>query len=195
MSASEAREWAWFTASVLARIVLGTFVVAVLWSVLPIAFGWTSAVVVSGSMLPKIRPGDVAIAGPVRAADLRPGMPVLVENPAKPGRLLLHRVVRRNTDGTLVTKGDANPTTDSMPVPAAAVRGLPRLLIRWIGLPVYWHGRGEDRKVLATVALTLALLVVATRQEDDAAAPRHARRPQHRRARFRWDPAMPNRKV
>ncbi|MBB4744471.1 signal peptidase [Actinoplanes octamycinicus] len=194
MTAPEAREWAWFTASVLARILLGTCVVAVLWSILPIAFGWTSAVVISGSMLPRIRPGDVAIAGPVRAGDLKPGMPVLVDNPARPGRLLLHRVVRRNPDGTLVTKGDANAAEDSTPVPPGAVRGLPRLLIRWIGLPVYWHGRGEHRKVLATLVVTLVLLVVAMRREDDDAGPRHARHPRHRRERFRCQPSVPNRR-
>ncbi|AEV86124.1 Signal peptidase I W [Actinoplanes sp. SE50] len=179
---AEARAWAWFIASVLARILLGTCAVAVLWSLLPVVFGWTSVVVVSGSMLPKIHSGDVAIAGPISAAKMRPGMAVLVDNPARPGHLLLHRVVRRTADGSLITKGDANATEDSTPVPPSSVRGLPRLLIRWIGLPVYWHGRGEHRKVLATGVAVAVLLAVAMRNEEAADhAAGHRRRPRHRR--------------
>jgi signal peptidase I len=167
---SGARAWASCAAVIFARTLLGTAVVAVLWSVGPMAFGWTSVVIVSGSMEPKLHPGDVAIARPISGKKVHPGQPVLVENPAKPGKLLLHRIIRRNADGSLVTKGDANADEDSDPVPESSVRALPRLLVKYIGLPMYWYGRGEYKRVAAAVAVVVVLGVVATRrveEEDD----------------------------
>jgi len=166
-SPSQTRAWAWLIMSLSARIILGTTAVAVLWSVVPVAFGWTSVVVVSGSMGPRVRAGDVAIASPIEAAEVRPGQPLLVENPSEPGRLLLHRVIRRNTDGSLVTKGDANSVEDSTPVPPEAVRGLPRLLVRWIGLPVHWYGQREYPKVWITGAVAVLLSMLAAKRLDE----------------------------
>ncbi|WIM93785.1 signal peptidase I [Actinoplanes oblitus] len=179
---------AWFVSSLLARISLGTAAVAVLWSVLLIPFGWTSAVVVSGSMMPEIRAGDVAIASPIDPADVRPGQPILVDNPAKPGRLLLHRVVRRNPDGSFVTRGDANRVDDSLPVPPGSVRGLPRLLVRYVGLPVYWHARGDYRHLTVTAGLLVTLgLLAAKRPDEDGDAGLHRAGGGH----ARWRPGRP----
>ncbi|MFC4065424.1 hypothetical protein [Actinoplanes subglobosus] len=164
---SEERAWARLVVILAARITIGTAVVGVLWSIIPVAFGWTSVVVTSGSMGPRIRAGDVAIASPATGAEMMPGQPVLADNPVRPGTMLLHRVIRRNPDGTLVTKGDANPTEDSTPVAPGAVEGRPRLLVRWIGLPVYWQGVGEHRKVALTLVAGLVLTIIATRRTDD----------------------------
>ena len=52
---------------------------------LPVFFGWTTTVVLTGSMAPALRPGDVVIAAPVPAARigaLAPGAVVLVHDPA-----------------------------------------------------------------------------------------------------------------
>src|SRR5881392_868454 len=79
-----------------------------LWSLVPVLFGWTVTVVVSGSMVPTLRPGDVVVVSPVRAADvgrLTPGKVILVADPAHPGQLLSHRLVGFTTDGNLITKG------------------------------------------------------------------------------------------
>lgn len=164
---AEERAWARLVVILAARITIGTAVVGVLWSIIPIAFGWTSVVVTSGSMGPRIKAGDVAIASPASGAEMIPGQPVLADNPVRPGSLLLHRVIRRNADGTLVTKGDANPTEDSTPVVPGAVVGRPRLLVRWIGLPAYWQGTGEHGKVALTLVAGLVLTVIATRRTDD----------------------------
>ncbi|MEV4278304.1 signal peptidase I [Actinoplanes xinjiangensis] len=180
-----------------ARIAIGTAVVAVLWSIIPVAFGWTSVVVTSGSMGPRLRTGDVAIAAPATGAQMVPGQPVLADNPVRPGNLLLHRVIRRNADGSLVTKGDANPSEDSTPVPPDSVVGRPRLLVRYIGLPVYWHGTGEHRKVALTGIVAALLLLVAVRRTDEEQEPvmanapaRHRRRPPAHRRPPRWSDHM-----
>ncbi|MEU4623765.1 signal peptidase I [Actinoplanes sp. NPDC023801] len=171
MNRAETGAWARIAMILAARITIGTACVAVLWSLAPVPFGWTSVVVTSGSMEPRIRTGDVAIASPADGDDMQPGQPVLTDNPVRPGTLLLHRVVRRNPDRSLVTKGDANRTEDSTPVPPAAVVGRPRLLVRYIGLPMYWHGIGEHRKVVVTVVVSVMLTIVAARRTDDEEFP------------------------
>jgi hypothetical protein len=70
----------------------------------------------------------------------------------------MHRLVARNPDGTLTTRGDANGADDSTPVPAAAVRGLPRLDVPYVGLPVLWLHQGRYGP-LAALALVLVAAV------------------------------------
>ncbi|TMM38962.1 MAG: S26 family signal peptidase [Actinobacteria bacterium] len=139
---------------------------------LPVFFGWTTTVVLTGSMAPALRPGDVVIAAPVPAARigaLAPGAVVLVHDPAHPGGLLLHRFVGFNPDGTLITKGDANAIRDPRPVPRNALRGVARFRIPWIGTPKLW---ARDHKVLPLVALgfLLVALVVPGRSRTRGAA-------------------------
>jgi signal peptidase I len=130
-------------------------------SVLPVLFGWRVTVVVSGSMTPAVRVGDVVAAAPVAAGDvpkLAVGTVILVADPGHPGRLLLHRLVAFNPDGTLVTKGDANAVRDGLPVPPAAVRGVAKVRVPMIGLPKVWASDGNLLPLLALGILGMALL-------------------------------------
>ncbi|GAB3870347.1 hypothetical protein ACFPIJ_37460 [Dactylosporangium cerinum] len=89
---------------------------------------------------------------------MRPGQVVVVEDPARPGTLLVHRVVRRNADGSLTTKGDANASVDQAAVPAANVRGLARLLrVPMAGLPALWLRQGRWAPVTAAFVVLIAL--------------------------------------
>ncbi|HEX8632064.1 MAG TPA: signal peptidase I [Catenuloplanes sp.] len=139
---------------VLARTVLGVISTLLLCSLAPVLVGWSGEVVVSGSMMPRIAPGDVIVSQPVAAPAVTVGQIVLMSNPARPGTLLMHRVVGRNPDGSLRTRGDANNVDDSTPVPAAMVRGLPRIRIPYLGLPALWmrHNRYD---LVAMVCLVL----------------------------------------
>jgi signal peptidase len=125
-------------------------------AVVPALFGWRTTVVVSGSMTPGIRPGDVVVAGP--AARVAPGAVVLVKNPAAPGKLLLHRLVAYQADGSLILKGDANRDRDSTPVPPANLRGVAKVRIPVIGLPVLWLRNHEFAPAAAALALIGILL-------------------------------------
>ncbi len=145
-----------------ARSVLVAACCLVAFSVLPMAAGWRPYVVLSGSMSPQVQAGDVVVAAPVAAAAVMPGHVVVVVDPAQPQRLLVHRVVGRNSDGSFTTKGDANATADSAPVPPEAVRGLARLRIPAIGLPPYWSGAGAWRPLGSTVAGLSLLMVIAS---------------------------------
>ncbi|GAA1521764.1 hypothetical protein GCM10009827_042160 [Dactylosporangium maewongense] len=111
----------------------------------------------TGSMRPGIAPGDLVVSAPVAPERVRPGQVVVVEDPARPGPLLVHRVVRRNADGTLTTKGDANSTEDPAAVPATGVRGLARLRVPKAGLPALWLREGRTLPVLGAFAALIAL--------------------------------------
>jgi signal peptidase len=143
------------------RSVLAAATGLVLCSVVPAAFGWTTAVVTSGSMQPSVRTGDVVAASPVApgaAGTLPRGTVILFKDPADPGKLLLHRLVGFTPDGKLITKGDANAVTDSSPVPVEYLKGRARLRIPGLGLPVVWIQYGRYVPVIALgflIAVTL----------------------------------------
>src|SRR3954453_8376259 len=75
------------------------------WSHAPMVLGWQSRVVISGSMLPTIRPGDVALVGAAAPdpGSLPPGRIVLVRDPSRSTGYYLHRVRRYESSGKIVT--------------------------------------------------------------------------------------------
>jgi signal peptidase len=123
----------------------------------PQAVGYSAHVVTSGSMAPRVDPGDVVLTQPTTAAELRPGQVLLFDDPQRPGGLLLHRLVSFDDEGDLVTRGDANQSADSVHVAPSAVRGVARLRVPWVGLPAVWRGEGR----FGAIALAAAVLAGA----------------------------------
>ncbi|WP_164842548.1 S26 family signal peptidase [Actinoplanes solisilvae] len=155
-------------------------------AVAPALIGWRSTVVVSGSMTPAIQPGDVIVARPATsdtAARTAPGAVVLVDNPAAPGELLMHRLVDYDSKGQMILKGDANPEQDSTPVPMRNLKGVASLRIPFIGLPFLWFQEGRHLLALGTVALLLALIIWPTAGYDESRPSAPAGRHRARRAR------------
>lgn len=71
--------------------------------------------VLSGSMTPTFRPGDVVIDTPMTGRDLRVGQVVTYQVPEGDHQVVSHRVVEIVEAGahpTFRTKGDANPAAD-----------------------------------------------------------------------------------
>jgi signal peptidase I len=133
------------------------------WSHAPQLVGWQPRVVLTGSMLPTVRPGDVALIAPVTVgkATLPPGRVVLVRDPGRSSGYYLHRVVRYDDAGRIVTKGDANPTEDWPAVDAWRVAGQLRLVVPAVGLPLLWW-RDHNWPALAVGAgLTWTAVVLA----------------------------------
>jgi signal peptidase len=126
------------------------------WSVAPHLAGWRSQVVLTGSMQPRIHPGDLVLAAPVARGELKPGRVLLFRDPVHPGRTIVHRLVRYDDQGNIITKGDANRSEDSTPVAPSAVLGLPRLRVPYIGRPVVWE-RDGDRKSIVISLLVLGV--------------------------------------
>lgn len=148
---SLATSTAGLAARALATSVLCVIVGLTAVSALPALLGWRTTVVMSGSMEPGIRTGDVVATQPVDPGVVIPGQVVLVRDPGQPDHLLMHRLVSIDADGKLVTKGDANRDQDSTPVEPADLLGLPRLRVPFIGLPIVWLQQG--RTALAGVSL------------------------------------------
>lgn len=125
------------------------------WSHAPVVLGWQPRVVLSGSMGPVIRVGDVVLLAPVPADDPLPvGRVVLVTDPSRSSGTYLHRVVRHTPDGALVTRGDANASEDHPAVERSRVQGQMRLLVPRVGLPAIWWRDGRYGELAATALAT-----------------------------------------
>jgi signal peptidase I len=82
----------------------------------PRVFHYQTATMLTGSMVPTIRPGDVIVDVKEKATDLKVGQIITYHIPVDDHRVESHRVswVGRDKDGTVLfrTKGDANNGED-----------------------------------------------------------------------------------
>lgn len=95
--------------------------------------GYSSAIVMSGSMAPSVPMGALVIVEPTFAADVRVGDVVTY---ALPDRLVTHRIAAITHDDwgiALVTKGDANDAADPLPIRAGGALGTVRAVIPGAG--------------------------------------------------------------
>ncbi|HZC73140.1 MAG TPA: LamG-like jellyroll fold domain-containing protein [Jatrophihabitans sp.] len=161
--------WAALVVGCLARAVLAVVIGLFVWSLAPAVIGWHPTVGITGSMQPKLHPGDVVVARPISASDVHVGQVLLVSDPDHPGRLRLHRLARIRADGKFILRGDANRADDSTPVAPSALRGVAVLRIPLIGHPLLWiHNRDYLQLALAAGGL-LVLLAAARLWQPDAA--------------------------
>jgi signal peptidase len=137
----------------------------------PALTGRPVTVVMSGSMSPAIAAGDVIVAEPVSASRLQPRDVIIFTDPAGDGHTLVHRVVSRRADGSIVTQGDANAVADSTPVPPSAVRGRMTFRVPYAGLPRYWLVSRQWLPLAATGMLLGLLVAAAVRDESPAPRP------------------------
>jgi signal peptidase I len=138
-------------------------------TLLPLLIGWHPYVVKSGSMEPKIKVGDVVLASSNQDPQALLGRVTVFQDPAVPGKVKSHRVIAINPDGSLTTKGDANPTADPVHVEPAQVNGIGRLLVRWAGLPLIWAMTGQFLFLGLFLLVLFAAAWAAARdhEEDD----------------------------
>ena len=104
-------------------------------------------VVMSGSMEPSLRPGDLLVVEGYRSRGPDVG-DVVVYRSRRYGRVVVHRVVGVDESGgknILLTKGDAVKLADGEPVEIGDVLGSVRWRIGWLGLPSYllWRALGR----------------------------------------------------
>ena len=160
--------WTWrrLVAVTLARALLACLLGLAAWGALPALIGWHPTTVSSGSMLPRLHVGDVAVSRPLGPQPPPLTSVLLFEDPDHAGRLRMHRFVRIDDDGLLVTRGDANEADDSTHVALSAVRGIGTLRVPWIALPVVWVRQGQWLD-LGLVAAGLALLVLVASSSRD----------------------------
>lgn len=119
--------------------------IGLLWLLWPAWLGGsTSIIIVSGtSMEPTYQNGDVLV---VRAGRPDPGDVIAFRVPGRDGQIV-HRVVERRSDGTLLVRGDNRDTPD-LPLPTDA---------DVIGIPLVHLPHGEQLLRLATSPLVLGV--------------------------------------
>ncbi|SEQ80252.1 LamG-like jellyroll fold domain-containing protein [Microlunatus flavus] len=165
---TDAPLWTWrrLVAVTLAKSLLVALVGLAAWGALPALIGWHPTTVSSGSMMPRLHVGDVAVSRPIKGQVPPLSSVLLFDDPDHAGRLRMHRLVRIDENGLLVTRGDANPADDSTPVTLAAVHGIGTLRVPWIALPIVWLREGQWLFVGLTAAALGLLLVVASSGRD-----------------------------
>jgi signal peptidase I len=150
----EARFYVGLVALIAVLVFATLAVIALIPMVVP---GSTSTSITSGSMSPKLRPGDVVIAVDRGYVPIPIGTIIVFEDPHR-GDLVTHRIVAINPNGSYTTKGDANATADPTPVPRDHVRGSGQWVVPYVGLPSVWLSTGRWIPLLLTIAATVACI-------------------------------------
>ncbi len=131
----------------------------------PRLLGWQSMTVLTGSMRPLLRPGDVVVDRMIAPASARPGDIVTFHDPGRGGKLVTHRVrfiSRRGAMIDVVTRGDANSVGERWSVPADGRIGRVEYRIPHLGYLGQWVGTPLGR-LLAIVLPALALAIIELR--------------------------------
>jgi signal peptidase len=104
---------------------------------LPHFFGWRTDTVLSGSMSPTLRLGDLMVTEPVAADAIKVGDIITYRSPID-GSLVAHRVVEIQSQSELAfrTKGDANDRPDPYLVTSQNVVGVVKFSVPLLGYPV-----------------------------------------------------------
>lgn len=148
------RPFARFTAWVVAGLVGGLLAAMVL----PLAFGARPYTVLSGSMEPAIAAGDLVVAQRTAPSEVRVGDVVTFEDPKRGNRLTTHRVggIRRSGGKVeVVTKGDANNTTERWRAPADGEVGRVAYRVPWVGNVTVFAGTPLGFALMVAVPLLL----------------------------------------
>ncbi|KQO61493.1 signal peptidase I [Curtobacterium sp. Leaf261] len=157
----DVRDWSRIIVATLARGVIATLLGMALWAAAPAVIGWHPTTVMTGSMEPRLHPGDVVVARPVAETSLHAGQVLLYDDPDMPGQLRLHRFDKAGSNGQIITKGDANPAADSTPIMRTAVHGVAFIRVPYVGLPVMWLRDGEYLRVIGLVVVLAAIALLS----------------------------------
>jgi signal peptidase len=137
----------------------------------PLAFHGRPLTVMSGSMTPTIRTGDVVIAMPIKPLDVRPGDIVSFKDPGRGGALVTHRVRhmrRRGAKVDFITRGDANTGTEHWSIKAKGRLHRTVLRLPKLGRPlVFARTRTGLLALVLAPLLLLGTLEIASIWKDD----------------------------
>lgn len=118
-------------------------------------------------MEPNLMVGDVVVAQPLNAEqkkDITKNQVLLAIDPSHPEQLVTHRVVNVLNEVGFITKGDANAKADATIVPIANVKGVERIRIPMIGVPVQQMRNGNPLLVVVVLLLALVAQIIVMRE-------------------------------
>jgi signal peptidase I len=140
-------------------LALGLILGLALATVGPLAFGGRSFAVLSGSMQPTLRVGDLVLEKRTVAVEIHVGDIVTFRSPEDSSKLITHRVRRvAIADGVVkvATKGDANLSVEHWTIPADGTVGRAIVRVPKIGYLLVWTRSTPGRLLL--IALPACLL-------------------------------------
>ncbi len=122
-------------------------------------FGKSILRVVTGSMEPSLQVGDYIVIEKTSADALREGdiISFYSEQSDINGMLVTHRIVGINDDGSFVTRGDANPVSDSVTVRSEKIVGRYTHKSRFF----IWVNSFVDLKKLIILAVVIAMTFIS----------------------------------
>ncbi|MBT0770964.1 signal peptidase I [Kineosporia sp. J2-2] len=165
-------------------VVLGFVLIVGAVLTVPRLLGWQPVTVVSGSMAPAVRAGDVLLVAPLGARPARVGEVVTYRRPGT-GALVTHRITTVDDEGRAYrTRGDANLVDDAGPVPAGAVLGRARVRVPLAGLPVL-HPAATGIVLLGGTVLVAGCVLRRRRLRRDRLGQNRLRQDRLRRDRLR----------
>jgi signal peptidase I len=123
-------------------------------------------------MKPGINVGDVLVAQPLTQEQVlstdfvKQGSVPLAYDPAKPEQLVTHRVVEKLSSNAFITKGDANASKDSTPIPAENIIGLERILVPYVGIPIQAARSGDflPTVIFGLITFIAQIIIMKDRQ-------------------------------
>jgi signal peptidase I len=132
--------------------------------IVPSFFGYGSLTVLSGSMEPALRVGDVVMEHRIPPLQARIGDVVTFRDPEQPGRLYTHRIVSMSVTGkevSFVTRGDANTGVERWQIPAGGTIGRVEYRIPLLGYATNRAGSRIGRLgLIVAPAILLAIFEV-----------------------------------
>jgi signal peptidase I len=158
-------------------LLAGVIVVAVVAYAALLVAGFRPVAVYSGSMVPKLRIGSIAVDRPVAASSVRVGDVITFSDPYVPDRLVTHRVIRifhTKKGPAYRTKGDANASRDPWTIRLPDRVGRVQFSIPGVGYVLWYAHTREVRTALIALAALLilaALLRRIWREEGPAEGP------------------------
>jgi signal peptidase len=139
-----------------------------------IVLGYKPAAVYSGSMVPTLRVGSLAVDRSVPSASVRVGDVITFADPYVRGRIVTHRVVRIfHTPRGLAyrTKGDANETRDPWTIRLSGNVGRLSFSVSYAGYALWYLHTREVRTGLILFSALLLLTWLLRRIWRSEAAP------------------------
>jgi signal peptidase I len=149
-------------ARLVAWIALGVLAGVLMTLTVPRVLDKPVLVVLTGSMEPQLRTGDVVIESRISPLDAKAGDVITFRDPDRPDRLITHRVRRVKPGGealTFTTKGDANNTVETWQIHRHGSIGRVEYRLPKLGYVVAWISGPAARLFLVVIpAILLGLL-------------------------------------
>jgi len=163
-------------AALLRAVLFFVTIVVIVLCVGPVTGRYRTLTVLSGSMRPWMKPGDIVVDTPMRASDLREGQIITYHLPGGNRTLVTHRVVRIIKAGehpVIETKGDANNAKDPVAQLDESRLWRARLVVPKVGYALNAM-RSPKMRIIGSVLAPILLLGVwllriwGKRKDEDA---------------------------